>query len=79
MTIYDISKKILAVLMLTAFTVFFFQGVSQAAQSEARMELERTINQVLGESQRPQLKNPATPANVLSRVEGIIRQLFSFH
>ena len=28
--------------------------------------------------QRPDLKNPATRANVLSRVEGIIRQLFSF-
>ena len=48
MTIYNISKKILAVLMLTAFTVCFFQGVSQAAQSEARMERERTINQFLG-------------------------------
>ncbi|MDR2488540.1 MAG: ABC transporter substrate-binding protein [Desulfovibrio sp.] len=48
------------------------------APSQARQELERTIHDILVELQKPELKNPATKKNVLSRVEGIIDRLFSF-
>lgn len=51
---------------------------ANAAVSEARQSLEHTINQVLSELQKPELKNPATRNGVLDRVENIIRQLFSF-
>lgn len=51
---------------------------AQAASSEARTALEKTINQVLGELKKPDLKNPATRDALLNRVETIVRGLFSF-
>jgi phospholipid transport system substrate-binding protein len=48
------------------------------AASEARQQLEATINEVLTELKKPELKNPATKGAVLNKVEGIIRRLFSF-
>ena len=53
-------------------------GAAQAAPSLAHQELERTINEVLAELQKPELKNAATRNAVLSRVEKIIDRLFSF-
>ncbi|MDL2216801.1 ABC transporter substrate-binding protein [Desulfovibrio sp. OttesenSCG-928-M14] len=49
-----------------------------AASSEARIALENTINQVLNELKKPELKNPASRDAVLARVETIVRDLFSF-
>lgn len=71
-------KNLLSALLLAVMTIVLWQNVSFAAPSEARTELEKTINQVLTELQRPELKNPGTRTAVLSRVEGIIRRLFSF-
>ena len=70
-------KKILPALLLPLFCLMFMQGQACAA-SPARTALEQTINQVLAELQKPELKNPATRDTVLQRVEGIIRGLFSF-
>jgi phospholipid transport system substrate-binding protein len=53
-------------------------GAPALAASEARQELEKTINEVLTELKKPELKNPATKQAVLSQVESIIRRLFSF-
>ena len=53
-------------------------GASLAAPSQARQELERTINDVLAELKKPELKKPATRDAVLARVERIIDRLFSF-
>ncbi len=51
---------------------------ARAAPSQAHQELELTINEVLSELQKPDLKNPATRNVVLGRVEKIIDRLFSF-
>ena len=53
-------------------------GVAVAAPSQAHQELEKTINAVLAELQKPELKQPATRNAVLARVEKIIDRLFSF-
>ena len=53
-------------------------GAAVAAPSQAHQELERTINEVLSELQKPELKQPATRNAVLGRVEKIIDRLFSF-
>lgn len=53
-------------------------GVSLAAPSQAHQELERTINDVLTELQKPELKSPSGRNAVLARVEKIIDRLFSF-
>lgn len=71
-------KKILPALLLPVICVLFLQNAAQAAHSQPRIELEKTINAVLGELQKPELKNPATRDTVLQRVEIIIRNLFSF-
>jgi ABC-type transport system involved in resistance to organic solvents, auxiliary component len=71
-------KKILPALFLPLFCLMFMQDQACAADSPARTVLEQTINQVLAELQKPELKNPATRDTVLQRVEGIIRGLFSF-
>ena len=71
-------KKILPALLLPLFCLMFMQGQASAAASSARTVLEQTINQVLAELQKPELKNAATRDSVLQRVEGIIRGLFSF-
>ena len=71
-------KKILPALLLPLFCLMFMQGQAGAAASPARTVLEQTINQVLAELQKPELKNSATRDTVLQRVEGIIRGLFSF-
>lgn len=70
-------NKILAAALLPLFCVILLQSPAQAA-SQPRMELEKTINAVLSELQKPELKNPASRDAVLQRVEGIIRGLFSF-
>lgn len=54
------------------------QHEALAAPSEARVALESTINQVLAELNKPELKNPATRSAVLNKIELIIRSLFSF-
>ena len=51
---------------------------SMAASSQAHQELEKTINEVLVELQKPELKSQATRNAVLARVEKIIDRLFSF-
>ena len=71
-------KKILPALLLPVFCIILAQSVAHAASSQPRQELETTINAVLAELKRPELKNPATRENVLRRVEDIIRGLFSF-
>ena len=75
-------RSILKVVLLSGFlfSVFVLSGTeaAQAAPSEARQVLERTINEVLVELQKPDLKNPATRSAVLGRVERIIERLFSF-
>ena len=53
-------------------------GVSAAAQSQARQELENTINEILAELKKPELKKPASRDAVLARVEKIANRLFSF-
>lgn len=70
-------KKFLPALILPVLCVFFMQTPAHAA-SQPMMELEKTINQVLNELKKPELKNPGTREAVLQRVEGIIRGLFSF-
>lgn len=55
----------------------FAQGKALAASS-AQEALERTVNLVLRELEKPELKNPATREAVLSKVEGIVLTLFSF-
>ncbi|MDL2279384.1 ABC transporter substrate-binding protein [Desulfovibrio sp. OttesenSCG-928-G11] len=67
-----------ATLCLGAFMLFFSGAKALAAASEARAALEHTINQVLVELKKPELKNPATRDAVLARVENIVRGLFSF-
>jgi len=78
MNIAYTKKNLLSALMLAVMAVVLWHTVSFAATSEARGELEKTINQVLAELHRPELKNPGTRTAVLSRVEGIIRRLFNF-
>jgi len=55
----------------------FVQAEAQAA-SDARQVLEKTVNQVLAELKKPELKNPATRDAVLANVERIVLTLFSF-
>ena len=73
-----ISKFLaLACFLLLAGMVSFHTTAAQAA-SEAHGQLEATINQVLNELKKPELKNPATRDAVLANVEGIIGRLFDF-
>lgn len=66
------------ILLLVLVFAALQQSPAFAAQSEARQELEKTINEVLAQLEKPELKNPATRNTVLSRVEVIVRRLFSF-
>lgn len=72
----------LTILAVSAFifmgACLFGAGASMAAPSQARQELERTINEVLAELQKPELKQAAARNAVLGRVERIIDRLFSF-
>lgn len=68
----------LAVFAICAFLAAFSVNTAVAAESEARRALESTVNQVLAEMRKPELKNPATRAATLNRIEQIVRQLFSF-
>lgn len=67
----------LSVLLLTGAWLCA-PAASSAAPSQARQELEKTVNEVLAELQKPELKNPATRNAVLARVEKIVDRLFSF-
>lgn len=58
--------------------ILFLGPAAEAAQSEARVSLENTVNQVLDELKKPELKNPSTRRAVLDRIETIVRTLFSF-
>lgn len=71
------QKMIPALLVPVLFTLFL-QSAAFAAQSEPRTVLEKTINEVLIELKKPELKNPSTRDAVLGRVESIVRRLFSF-
>lgn len=71
-------KKILPALLLPVFLLLLVQSTAFAAHSPARTELEKTINLVLDELKKPELKNPATRNAVLQRVEVIVRTMFSF-
>ena len=58
---------------------FMFSAVpAQANQPEARQALEATVNEVLAELNKQALKNPATRAASLERIEAIIVNLFCF-
>lgn len=76
MTRFHINR--LLVVFLFAFVLVAFQHSEALAASQPRQQLESTINAVLAELQKPEIKNPATRNTVLQRVEGIVRQLFSF-
>lgn len=76
---------ILSRLKIFALSAILLMGVclcdpdaSMAASSQAHQELEKTINEVLVELQKPELKTQATRNAVLARVEKIIDRLFSF-
>ena len=74
-----ISRLFLCIsLPLLAVCFFAVAPAAQAAPSDARIKLESTINDVLAELKKPELKNPATQQQVLSKVEGIILRLFDF-
>lgn len=53
-------------------------GADAAGYDEARQALERTVDQVLTELKKPELKNPSTRDAILERVEQIVVGLFSF-
>lgn len=74
--IQPMTKITATVCFLLLFTLFC-QPRAEAA-SEARAALENTVNQVLAELAKPELKNAATRNAVLDRVEKIIVNLFSF-
>lgn len=61
-----------------ALCLCLFAQAEARAESEARRSLEHTINQVLAELKKPELKNPATRDAILDQVERIILTLFSF-
>ena len=77
MRLLCLKMFVLPVILLAAFCLSCPRA-SVAAPSEAHQELERTINEVLVELQKPELKKPATRSAVLARVEKIIDRLFSF-
>ena len=66
------------ILALCLAAVLFFGSAADAAQSEARAALETTVDQVLTELKKPELKNPASRRAILDRIENIVRTLFSF-
>lgn len=76
MTLFSIKRVLLVALLLLG--VSLVSANSASAASQARQELEKTINQVLAELQKPELKQAATRNAVLGRVERIIERLFSF-
>ncbi|MDR2076433.1 MAG: ABC transporter substrate-binding protein [Desulfovibrio sp.] len=62
------------------FFVFLFpSSPALGAESEARQRLERTINAVLTELNKPEFRNPASQPQVLASVETIILTLFDFN
>lgn len=63
-------------LLLCAFCLFVQTGARAA--SPARQALENTVNQVLVELNKPELKNPSTRDAVLNNMERIVLTLFSF-
>ena len=65
-------------LPLFAACLFLLEPHAQAAPSEAHAQLAATINDVLAELKKPELKNPATQRQVLAKVETIILRLFDF-
>ncbi len=65
-------------LPLLAASLFLSAPCAQAAPSEARVQLEATINDVLVQLKRPELKSAATQQDVLTKVEAIILRLFDF-
>ena len=74
---FHLQSLVLSCFLLMGLCLFS-ADVSRAAPSEARQELETTINAVLAELKKPELKNSATRNAVLGKVEGIINGLFSF-
>ena len=75
--ICSLRKTLLIVFFLLSISLFAVQA-TRAGSSEAHRVLENTINQVLAELQKPELKNPTTRKAVLARIEDIIDDLFSF-
>ena len=75
-------KSRLKILVISGFLLIgaclFGADASMAAPSQARQELKRTINEVLAELQKPELKQSGARNAVLTRVERIIDRLFSF-
>jgi phospholipid transport system substrate-binding protein len=65
-----------AICFLFALCLFFQDGARAA--SPARESLERTVDQVLAELKKPELKNPSARGVVLGNVERIVLTLFSF-
>jgi phospholipid transport system substrate-binding protein len=69
-----------AKIVVAACLLLLFAAMGQSrteAASEAGQALDDTVTAVLVELKRPELKNPATRAAVLERVEKIITNLFS--
>lgn len=64
-------------LTLISLACCLFAYTLAHAASPARQELENTVNQVLAELKKPEMKNPATRAPILANVERIILTLFS--
>ena len=74
------TKRLFLYMSLPFLAAVLMAGASRAeAASEARTQLEATINDVLAELKKPELKKPATQQEVLSRVEKIILRLFDFN
>ncbi len=71
-------QRVLPVFLTPLFVLSLSLSPAQAATSEARAQLEKTVNAVLDELDNPELKNPATRDAVLAKVEGIIQRLFDF-
>lgn len=69
-------RRLLAAALLCALCLFTHTGAGAA--SPARQALESTINKVLAELDKPELKNPSTRNAVLANVERIVLTLFSF-
>ena len=69
----------LCLVIAISCAILFFPVSASAAHSEARVQLEGTINKVLDELDDPALHDPVGREPVLKRVENIILGFFDFN
>ncbi len=71
--------KFLSRALLICFFVLTLPTIhSLASPSEARVQLEKTVDAVLDELQKPELRDPAKRGAVMADVEKLILHLFDF-